>query len=101
MARDPADVGGRESQIQRVHDAAGRRDAEVALEERVMVPAERGDAVAFAPSQSLKRRAKRAGAAMKIAVAMPAQALVRETGDDLGLGKQHACALEQMIEGQR
>ena len=49
---DPADLVGREAQVQRVHHAAGGRDAEVALEVRVVVPAQRRDALALAAGRA-------------------------------------------------
>jgi hypothetical protein len=48
---DPADLLGRQAQVQRVHHAAGRRDAEVALQVRMVVPAQRGHAVALAQAE--------------------------------------------------
>ena len=44
---DPADLGGRQAQVQRVHHAAGRRDAEVGLQMSMVVPAQRGDTLAL------------------------------------------------------
>jgi hypothetical protein len=44
---DIGDVVRREPQVERVHDAARRRNAEVAFEVRVMVPRQRRDPVAL------------------------------------------------------
>ena len=43
------------AQVERVHDAAGGRDAEVALQVRVVVPAQRRDPVALLQAQLLQR----------------------------------------------
>jgi hypothetical protein len=60
---------------------ACRRNAEVAFEVRMVVPAERGDTLALAQPEPLKRRAERARTAIEVRIPMPAQALAgkRET----------------------
>ena len=55
VARDPADLVRRQAQVQSVHHAAGGGDAEVALQVRMVVPAQRGDAVALLQAESLQR----------------------------------------------
>ena len=61
VVRDPADLVGRKPQVQRVHHAARRRNAEIAFEVRVVVPAQRRDAVALLQAGG-EQRGARAGA---------------------------------------
>jgi hypothetical protein len=98
---DPADLAGRQPQVQRVHDAAGGRDAEVALQVGVMVPAQRRHPVALVHPQRLQRGRQRSGAPVILAEAVPAQALVRQPRDDLVAGEQLPGALQQVVERQR
>ena len=58
---DPADLVGRQAQVERVHDAAGGRDAEVALEVGVVVPGQRRDAIALLQAE-LRAGRRRGGA---------------------------------------
>ena len=84
---DPAGVARREAQVERVHDPARGRNAEVALQMSVMVPKERGDAIALLKTQPPERRAERAGAGVEVGVGMAPQALVGQPRDDLRSGK--------------
>ena len=54
VGSDPADFVGRQAQVQGVHHAARCRDAEVALQVGVVVPAQGGDAVALLQPQRLQ-----------------------------------------------
>ena len=101
VARDPADLVGREAQVERVHDAAGGRDAEVALEVRVVVPGQRRDAVALLQAELAQHRRQTARALMELRVPMPAQRLVGQARDDLLVHEQAAGAVEQVVERQR
>ena len=98
---DPAQLVGRKAQVQRVHHAARGRNAEVALEVRVMVPAQRGDALARLEAEPLQRRGERARAPAVLGVAVPAQALVGHARDDLVAAEQLAGAVEQVVQRQR
>ena len=88
IVRDPADLVGRQAQVQRVHHAAGRRDAEVALEVRVVVPAQRGDALAVLQAELLQGRSQRARASVVLGVGVRAQRLVRQARDDRVVSEQ-------------
>ena len=56
VVRDPADLVGREAQVQRVHHAARGRDAEVALEVGVVVPARASRRARPSSGRALQRR---------------------------------------------
>jgi hypothetical protein len=101
VGRDPADLVGREAQVERVHDAAGSRDAEIALEVRVVVPGERRDAIALLQAEALQGGGEPARAPVVLAVAVRSQRLVGQARDDLVLREQGAGAVEQVIERQR
>ena len=101
MAGDPADLVGRKAQVQRVHHPARRRNAEIALEMRVVVPAQRGDAVALLQSGGEQRGGELARAPAEIRESVPPQRLVRKAADDLDLRKQLARPLDQRIDRQR
>ena len=98
---DETQFVGCQAQVQRVHHAAGGRNAEVALQVRVVVPGQRGHALALLQAQPLKRRGQRAGAPVPLPVAVPHQRLVRPPRDDLVAGEDRARALQQMVERQR
>ena len=56
VAGDPADLVRRQPDVERVHHCAGRRDAEITLQVRMVVPAQRRDPVAFFDAQRLQCR---------------------------------------------
>ena len=97
VACDPGDLFGRQAQVERVHHPTCGRDAEIALQVRVVVPAQRGHAFAFVQPQVLQGLRQLARALVKRAVAVPAQRLVGQARDDLVAGKQSARTLEQMV----
>jgi transglutaminase-like putative cysteine protease len=77
VRRDPADVVGRKAQVQRVHHPARRRDAEVALQVRVVVPAQRRHPVALLQPRGQQRRRELARAPVEVREALPLERLVR------------------------
>jgi hypothetical protein len=97
---DPAELVGRQAQVERVHHAPGGGDAEVALEVGVMVPAQRRDAIARAQAETLQRRRQPAGAAVVLAVGVLAQRLVGQARDDHVVREDRPGALEEMVERQ-
>ena len=101
VARDPGDLFGRQAQVEGVHHATCGRNAEITLQVRVVVPAQRGHAFAFLQPQVLQGLRQLTGALVKRAVAVPAQRLVGQARDDLVVGKQSACAFEQVVQRQR
>ena len=98
---DPRDLFRREAQVERVRHAAGGRNPEVAFEMRVVIPAERGDAVALLQSRRQQRRRQLARAPVEIGEAVAMQRLVRQAADDFGLRIDLAGALQQSVAGQR
>ena len=101
MVRDPRDLLRREPQVERVHHAARGGDAEIAFEVRVVIPAERRDAIALLQSGGEQRGCELARAAIEIREAIAMQRLVRHAADDFGLRIDLAGALQQRIAGQR
>ena len=97
---DPAELVGRQPQVQRVHHAAGRRNAEVALQVRMVVPAQRGHAVAALQAELQQRRGRGARARGVLAVAVAAQRLVGQPRDDLVAREDRARALEHVVQRQ-
>lgn len=73
MMGNPADIGGRQSQVQRVQDAARGGDAEERLEMGVVVPAQRRDTLAFLQSETLQCRSQRARTPVPRAVGVAPQ----------------------------
>src|SRR5690606_5007561 len=76
-------------------------DAEVALEVRVVVPAERGHALARPQAGRLERGGQAPGAAVEVGEAVAGEGLVGQAGDDLGFGVELAGALQQVIRRER
>ena len=64
---DVGELVGVEAEVERVEDAADERDAEVGLEVRAVVPAERGDAVAGADAEVEQGAGEAPGAAGEVA----------------------------------
>jgi hypothetical protein len=78
---DPADLVGRQAQVERVHDAAGGGNAEVALQVGVVVPAQGGHAVTLLQAQpAAPRPARGCGGSTRHSVA--SQRLVGQARDD-------------------
>ena len=100
VARDPGDLFGRQAQVERVHHAACSRDAEIALQVRVVVPAQRGHAFAFLQAHVLQGLRQLARALVKRAIAVLAQRLVGQARDDFVAGKQSARTFEQVVQRQ-
>jgi hypothetical protein len=73
---DPADLIGREPQIQGVQDTAGGWYAEIAFQVGMVVPAKRGNPVALGEAERLQCGCQRSRAAVVLAEAVPPQALV-------------------------
>ena len=55
VAGNPANLVGGQSQIQCVHHATGRRNAQITFQVGVMIPAQRGDPIAFGEAGSQQR----------------------------------------------
>ena len=101
MGRDIADVRRAEPQVQRVHDAAGRRDAVIAFQVRGMVPGQCRHPVAFfhagldqCPGQFLR-------AVANVGIGVAQDGFVGPLGDHLlrRIHILHPC--QQVIERQR
>ena len=101
VARDPGDLFGRQAQVEGVHHATCGRNAEITLQVRVVVPAQRGHAFAFLQPQVLQGLRQLAGTLVESAIAVPDERLVGQARDDLVAGKQSACAFEQVVQRQR
>ena len=97
---DPAELVGRQPQVQRVHHAAGSRNAEVALQVRMVVPAQRGHAVAALQAQLEQRGGQRARARGVFAIAVAPQRFVGQSRDDLVACEDRACPLQHVVERQ-
>jgi hypothetical protein len=63
----------------------------------MVVPAQRGDAVALVQAQLLQRSAQGARAAVVLAVAVAAQALVGQAADDFVAGEIAAGPVQQVV----
>ena len=98
---DPADLVRRQAQVQRVHHAAGGRNAEVALEVGVVVPAQRRDAIALLQAERAQRRRRAracaGGTRRSCACAATCPAGARRSA----AAEQRAGAVQQVVERQR
>ncbi len=100
VIRDPGDVVWREPQVERVHHAARRRDAEIALQVGVMVPAQRRHALALLQPRGEQRRGQLARAPVVLGECVPLERLVGQAADDLRFAVQPPGALQQVVQRQ-
>ena len=89
-----------QAEVERVQHEPAARDAEVALHVLVVVPAERGDAVAALEAEALQRDRELLRAPREVAVAVAVEALVGEPGDDLLVAEVRLGAAEQVRQRQ-
>ena len=75
---DVGELVGVEAEVERVEHAAHQRDAEVGLEVRAVVPAERGDAVAGRDAEIEQDPGEAAGAVGEVGAGVAADRLVGE-----------------------
>ena len=83
VVRDVGEVVRVQAQVERVQDEAAARDPEVRLVMLVVVPAERGDAVAALEPELLQRDRELLRPRRRLAVGRPVEALVGQPRDDL------------------
>ena len=83
VARDVAEIVRVEAQVERVQDETGAGDAEVRLQVRVVVPGERGDAVAALEPELLQPDRELARTAGEVGVGVAMERAVGEARDDL------------------
>src|SRR4029453_10505737 len=76
-------------------------DSEVALEVGVVVPGERGNAVALLQPELVQGGGEAARGPVVLAVAVRSQRLVGKALNDLVLREQRAGAIEQVVERER
>ena len=84
MAGDVGQLVGVEPEVEGVEHRAEQRDGEVGLEMAVVVPAERGDAVAGADAERLERGGEPAGATQDLAVSGAVERCGRRGGSRTG-----------------
>ena len=99
---DVGELVGVQAQVEGVEDAARERDAEVGLEVRSVVPAQRGDAVAGLNAEVDEHLGQAAGAAGEVGVGVAAdQAAVGKARDDFAGAEELFGAAENRRQRQR
>ena len=89
-----------QAEVERVEREPAARDPEVALHVLVVVPAQRGNAVAALEAESLQRDRELLRPPREVAVAVAVEALVGEAGDDLLVAEVRLGAPEQVRQRQ-
>ena len=89
------------AEVERVEDGADEGDAEIRLEVRAVVPAERGDAVAGMDAEIEEGAGEAAGAFREGGVVVTADRLVGRAPDDLAVAEERFGAAEDGREGER
>ena len=100
VLRDVADVAVMEPQVQGVEHETAARDAEVRLHVLVVVPAERGDAIALLEAEPLQRDGELLRAPRHVGVRVAVEALVGQPGDDLLLAEERLRAPQEVRKRQ-
>jgi hypothetical protein len=100
VVHDERDVVREQAQIEVVHHCARCGNAEVALEMRIVVPHQRGHAVAGLDACLHQHLGERLGAAVEVCVGVAVQRLVRQARDDLAFTVINPGALQKMVERQ-
>ena len=101
VLRDVADLGRVEPEVQRVQHRARARDAEVELEVPVVVPRERGDAIAGARAEPRERARELRAAPVQLGVGAAVNRPIRRPAHDLGAWEERLRPLEKMRERER
>ena len=101
MVDDVGELVGVEAEVERVEDAAHERDAEVGLEVRAVVPAERGDAVAGLDAEVEQGPGEAAGAVGEVGEGVAVDRLVGEAPDDFLAAGRLFGAAEDRRQRQR
>src|SRR5262249_9370550 len=100
VLRDVRELARVQAEVQRVEHEARARNAEVALEMRVVVPAQRRDAVAALEPEPLERDRELLRAPRQIAVRVAVEGPVRKPCHDLLVAEVRLGAPEQRRQRQ-